>query len=244
MTGSARALVIEDEADTARLVGFHLRGAGFDVQVAQTGAEGLDMAAAWSPQVIVLDVRLPDTDGFEVCARLRKQPAAAGPLGVLMLTAHGLTEDRIKAFELGADDYLTKPFVVRELILRVTSLARRMAAQGAKPPEPPREPVRCGAIEFDPRTLEVRVSGTLVALRPSELRLLQVFLGRPGAVITRQELLEQVWENLVPAGSRVVDVTMHRLRTALGDHAGAIETVCDGGYRLRRDTDRARLTRR
>src|SRR5215470_13968056 len=171
--GSLRALVIEDERDTARLVAFHLRGAGFEVEVAETGGAGLERAAARLPHIVMLDVRLPDTDGFEVCAKLRQKNAVTSAIGVLMLTAHGLAEDRIKAFELGADDYLTKPFVIRELILRATTLSRRIAVPNARVLGAAQQPSRCGVIEFDPRTVEVRVSGTRVALRLTELRLLQ-----------------------------------------------------------------------
>jgi two-component system phosphate regulon response regulator PhoB len=230
-----RALVIEDDRDTARLVSFHLQGAGFEVEVAETGAAGLERAAAWLPHVVMLDVRLPDTSGFDVCVKLRTTSAPTPAIGVLMMTAHALTEDRIKAFELGADDYVTKPFVIRELILRAGALARRMAVLGARGRVPALQPSRCGEIEFDLRTLEVRVSGTLVELRPSELRLLQVFLEQPGEVLRRKQLLRRVWGKSVPADSRVLDVTLHRLRSALGKQAGAIETIHDGGYRLRKD---------
>src|SRR5262245_53627091 len=212
---SLRALVIEDERDTARLVAFHLRGAGFDVEVAETGAAGLERATTWLPHVIMLDVRLPDISGFDVCSELRKQGAATAATGVLMMTAHGLTDDRVKAFELGADDYLIKPFVVRELVLRATALARRTAP----PKSPARQILRCGAIEYDPRTLQVSVAGAVVELRASELRLLQVFLERPGEVFHRKDLLRKAWGNSVPASSRVVDITVYRLRVALGEHA-------------------------
>jgi two-component system phosphate regulon response regulator PhoB len=231
--GQPRALVIDDARDTARLVEFHLQRAGFEVQTAATGAEGLQRAAAWLPRVVMLDVRLPDIDGFEVCAPLRAN-AATEASGVLMLTAHGLAEDRIKAFQLGADDYLTKPFSIRELILRATALARRVPGPAVPGAPPVQRPTRCGEIELDPRTLEVRVSGTRVDLRPAELRLLQVFLENPGAVFSRKALLRRVWGKTGPTNQRVVDVTMHRLRSALGEHAEAIETILAGGYRLRK----------
>jgi len=203
--------------------------------VAETGAAGLERAAAWLPHVVMLDVRLPDTSGFDVCVQLRASNAPTPAIGVLLMTAHALSEDRIKAFELGADDYVTKPFVVRELILRATALARRMAAPGARGRASAVQTSRYGAIEFDRRTLEVRVSGTLVELRPSELRLLQVFLEQPGEVLSRKQLMRRVWGKTVPADSRVLDVTLHRLRNALGEQAAAIETIQDGGYRLRQD---------
>jgi DNA-binding response OmpR family regulator len=148
-----------------------------------------------------------------------------------MLSAHCLMEDRLKALSLGTDDYLTKPFIIRELVLRATALARRIPAAPAPAPEP--QLSRCGAIEFDPRSLEVRVSGTPIELRPRELRLLQVLMERPDAVFTRKYLLQRVWDNSVPASSRVVDVTISRLRSALGQRAVVLETVFDGGYRLR-----------
>src|SRR5262249_7152244 len=122
-------------------------------------------------------------------------------------------------FELGADDYVTKPFVVRELILRASALGRRMAEPGARGRALALQASRCGAIEFDRRTLEVRVSGHLVELRPSELRLLQVFLERPGEVLSRKQLMRRAWGKNVPADSRVLDVTLHRLRSALGEQA-------------------------
>src|SRR5262245_16594594 len=159
------ALIIEDAPDTAHLIDFHLRRAGFEVEIAATGTEGLQRAAEWLPRVVVLDVRLPDIDGFEICAALRKKGSATAAIGVLVLTAHGLTEDRIKAFERGADDFMTKPFSVRELTLRVAGLARRIPERMTGTPPPRLQAARCGAIELDPRTLEVRVSGTPVELR-------------------------------------------------------------------------------
>lgn len=227
------ALVIDDARDTARLIEFHLQRAGFEVQVAETAADGLARAAAWLPRVVVLDVRLPDGDGFAVCAELRKKDSTTADIGVLMLTAHGLTEDRIKAFESGADDFLPKPFSLRELTLRATALARRLPGPAA--PGDPSRFVRCGAIELDLRALEVRVAGARVNLRPAELRLLHVLLDRPGVVFSRKELLARVWDARGPVNRRVVDVTVHRLRSALGEHGAALETILDGGYRLRRD---------
>jgi two-component system phosphate regulon response regulator PhoB len=227
-----RVLVIEDEHDVARLLDFHLRRAGFEVEVASNGADGLARAAARPPQLVVLDVRLPDIDGFEVCARLRAKPATES-VGVLMLTAHGLPEDRVEAFERGADDYMTKPFVARELVLRAGALARRVP--GTRPARTPQPPIRCGVIELDLETLEVRVRGEVVEVRPSEIRLLQLFLEHPGRTFSRKELLVRVWGISGPANERLVDVAVHRARTALGGEGGAIETIVDGGYRLRRE---------
>jgi two-component system phosphate regulon response regulator PhoB len=233
-TPPRRALVIEDERDVARLIDFHLRRAGFEVEVAATGTDGLARASERPPQLVVLDVRLPDIDGFEVCTRLRAQQATES-CGVLMLTAHGLPEDRVEAFERGADDYLTKPFVARELVLRADAVARRVPESAPKSPRPPQAPLRCGVIELDRETLEVRVRGEPCDVRPSEIRLLQLFLEHPGRTFSRKDLLLRVWGISTPANERLVDVAVHRARTALGDEGGAIETIVDGGYRLRRE---------
>ena len=225
--------MIEDARDIARLVDFSLRRAGFEVEVAATGAEGLECAAKRVPNLVLLDVSLPDIDGFEVCSRLRNTEGTES-IGVLMVTAHGLPEDRVRGLECGADDYMTKPFDSRELVLRATAVVRRSPGQSrsVKPPPPP---IRCGVFELELKTLEVRVSGRTVDLRPTEIKLLQVLLENPGITFSRRDLLLRVWNVSGPANERVVDVTMHRLRTALGKAASAIETVLDGGYRLRRD---------
>jgi two-component system, OmpR family, phosphate regulon response regulator PhoB len=228
-----RALVIEDERELARLVDYHLRRAGFEVEVAGTGSEGLARAAEAPPQLIVLDVRLPDIDGFEVCARLRATPATQ-TVGVLMLTANGLAEDRVEGFARGADDYMTKPFSGRELVLRASAVARRVPS-GTSPPAVASTALRSGVIELDRDTLEVRVGGAVVDLRPTEVRLLRVFLEAPGKTYSRKDLLAQVWGVRGPANQRIVDVAMHRLRTGLGEGGAAIETVLEGGYRLRDD---------
>jgi two-component system, OmpR family, phosphate regulon response regulator PhoB len=241
--GPPRGLVVEDDRDSARLVSFHLERAGFEVQRAETGAEAIARARAWHPQVVMLDVRLPDIDGFAVCAALRAAGAALHAPGVLMLTAQGLDEDRVKALELGADDYLVKPFLVRELILRVTALARRVGAPVAADAATPAPILRCGAIELDPRTLAVRVAGAVVELRPAELRLLQLFLHQPGVHFSRKELLDRVWCGELSAGSRAVDITVHRLRRALGAHGAMLETIHEAGYALRAPGPRQPATR-
>jgi DNA-binding response OmpR family regulator len=152
-----------------------------------------------------------------------------------MLTAHGLPEDRVTAFERGADDYLTKPFVARELVLRADAVARRVPGSPSRPTRVPQPPLRCGVIELDLDTLEVRVRGEVVDVRPSEIRLLQVFLEHPGRTFSRKDLLARVWGIKGPANERLVDVAVHRARAALGSEGGAIETIVDGGYRLRRE---------
>jgi two-component system phosphate regulon response regulator PhoB len=230
-----RVLIIDDEPDVARLVEFNLRGAGFDVDRAATAAEGLAKLRAAPPDVLVLDLMLPDQSGYEVCKTLRGEPPTA-EVGVLMLTARGESEDRILGLEVGADDYVVKPFVVREVVLRVTALANRIAERSARPEQPPagRPMLSCGGIEIDQVTHDVRVNGRSVALRPLEYKLLQLLVSDPGRVFSREELLEQVWGMRGDINTRTVDVHVRRLRISLAETADTIETVHGFGYRARR----------
>jgi DNA-binding response OmpR family regulator len=231
----ARVLVVDDERDVCRLLTYSLEQAGFEVQAAATAAEALLAAGRQTPDVIVLDVGLPDLSGVEVCGKLRGD-AQLGEVGVIMLTALGGREDRIVGLEAGADDYVVKPFDVDELVLRVRALARRLSERArAKqaPATPPAATLRSGVLTVDPVTHEVRGDGTLLALRPLEFKLLVTLLGDPGRVFTRAELLRQVWE-IEHGSERTVDVHVRRLRLNLGAWADQIETVPGFGYRARR----------
>jgi two-component system phosphate regulon response regulator PhoB len=239
-------LVVEDEPDVSRLLAFNLRGAGFDVATAGTGADALAAAAAEVPTVVVLDLMLPDTSGFDVCRRLRAG-AATADVGVLMLTARGDEDDRITGLEAGADDYVVKPFSVREIVLRVTALANRIgerrraattataSASGSSSAGEAPALLRCGNVTIDPVTHDVRVDGAAMSLRPLEYKLAATLLAQPGKVFTREELLAEVWDIQGEANTRTVDVHVKRLRTALGSGADVIETVHGFGYRARRD---------
>lgn len=242
-----RVLVVDDEADVARLVAFNLRGAGFVVDEAGTCAEALARASATSPDVVVLDLMLPDGSGHDVCRALRAAPATAD-VGVLMLTALGEADDRIAGLEAGADDYVVKPFVVREIVLRVTALASRLAERRAAPAGDAAPDlgggggdaaaaalVACGPIAIDPVTHEVRVDGGAVQLRPLEFRLLHLLCAHPGRVFSRDELLAEVWGLRGDLNTRTVDVHVRRLRMNLGAGADVIETVHGFGYRARRE---------
>jgi two-component system, OmpR family, phosphate regulon response regulator PhoB len=230
-----RVVIIEDERDVARLLEFNLRGAGFDVLSAGTGAEGITLVQNQHPDVVVLDLMLPDTDGYEVCKALRADSRSA-EVGVLMLTAKGEAEDRILGLEVGADDYVVKPFVVREVVLRVTALANRLAERRARPAASDSSSVlRVGPIELDPVTHDVRIGGVPTQLRPLEYKLLQLLVSDPGRVFSREELLEQVWEMRGDINTRTVDVHVRRLRVSLGPAADVIETVHGFGYRAKRD---------
>ncbi|HEU4734973.1 MAG TPA: response regulator [Kofleriaceae bacterium] len=233
-----RVVIIEDERDVARLLEFNLRSAGFEVSSAGTGAEGIAAVRSKQPDVVVLDLMLPDQSGYEVCKALRADPAV-GDVGVLMLTARGEPEDRILGLEVGADDYVVKPFVVREVVLRVSALANRLAERpgrlGGSDASGASAVLRVGPIELDPVTHEVKISGAPTQLRPLEYKLLQLLVSDPGRVFTREELLEQVWEVRGDINTRTVDVHVRRLRVSLGPAADVIETVHGFGYRARRD---------
>jgi two-component system phosphate regulon response regulator PhoB len=230
-----RVVIIEDERDVARLLEFNLKGAGFEVATGATGAEGLAAAQKTKPDVVVLDLMLPDTSGYEVCKQIRADPQLAD-VGVLMLTAKGEPEDRILGLEVGADDYVVKPFVVREIVLRVTALANRLAERRARPTSSDASGVlKVGPIELDPVTHDVRINGVPTQLRPLEYKLLQLLVSDPGRVFSREELLEQVWEMRGDINTRTVDVHVRRLRVSLGPAADVIETVHGFGYRARRE---------
>jgi len=230
-----RVVIIEDERDVARLLEFNLRSAGFEVTLAATGGEGLAAVRANPPDVIILDLMLPDQSGYDVCKAVRADTAISDT-GVLMLTAKGEAEDRILGLEVGADDYVVKPFVVREVVLRVTAIANRLAERRARPASgDPNGVLKVGPIELDPVTHDVRINGAPTQLRPLEYKLLQLLVSDPGRVFSREELLEQVWEMRGDINTRTVDVHVRRLRVSLGVAADVVETVHGFGYRAKRE---------
>ncbi len=230
-----RVVIIEDERDVARLLEFNLKASGYEVASASTGAEGLALIRSTKPDVVLLDLMLPDQSGYDVCKQIRAD-AATAETGVLMLTAKGEAEDRILGLEVGADDYVVKPFVVREVVLRVTALANRLAERRARPAAgDPSAVIRIATIELDPVTHDVKISGAVTQLRPLEYKLLHLLVSDPGRVFSREELLEQVWEMRGDINTRTVDVHVRRLRVSLGAAADVIETVHGFGYRAKRD---------
>jgi two-component system, OmpR family, response regulator len=215
-----RALVVEDQPKLASLIQRGLSEEGYAVDVAPDGPHALVRATATEYDVIVLDVMLPGFDGFEVCRRLREQTVQAP---VLMLTARDGVDDRIAGLDLGADDYLTKPFAFDELLARLRALTRRGALE--------RTPVLAvGALRLDPRTRQVWRGDEEIDLSAKEFALLETFMRHPGQVLTRFELLEHAWDFAYDNRSNVVDVYVRYLRRKLG--ASAIETVRGAGYRL------------
>jgi DNA-binding response OmpR family regulator len=229
-----RALLVEDEPDVARLLVFNLEQAGYQVTHVERGLDALARARAEQPVVTILDVMLPDMTGFDVCRRLRAQPETAD-VGVLMLTARSDPDDRITGLEVGADDYVVKPFVVREVILRVAALANRIAERKQRQATAaPTSTIRLGPLTIDPVACEVTSGDTRLALRPLELKLLMTLAATPGRVFTREDLLAVVWDIHGAVSTRTVDVHVRRLRASLGDAADMIETVHGFGYRARR----------
>jgi two-component system, OmpR family, response regulator len=215
-----RALVVEDQPKLASLIQRGLSEEGYAVDVAPDGPGALVRATATEYDVIVLDVMLPGFDGFEVCRRLREQTVQAP---VLMLTARDGVDDRIAGLDLGADDYLTKPFAFDELLARLRALTRRGALE--------RTPVLAvGALRLDPRARQVWRGDEKIDLSAKEFALLETFMRHPGQVLSRFELLEHAWDFAYDNRSNVVDVYVRYLRRKLG--ASAIETVRGAGYRL------------
>jgi len=218
-------LVIEDEEDVADLVRYHLRKAKYRVLLAADGAEGAQLAASEKPDAIVLDIMLPKLNGFEVTKRLRADERTAG-IPLLILSAKGETENRIKGLELGADDYLPKPFSPKELLLRLQALLRRKAAPAAG------ENVDAGPFSLDRNSLKVTLDGDRIDLTSTEFKLLSLLIGKAGTIQSREDLLTEVWGYRNTVDTRTVDTHMRRLREKLGDHASCLETVRGEGYRF------------
>jgi two-component system, OmpR family, phosphate regulon response regulator PhoB len=226
---AARILVVEDERDIAALVAYHLTKEGYRVRTAEGGHEALEAARAEKPDLMILDLMLPGFSGYEVLQEMRRRPELM-EVPVVVLTARRDEADRVKGLELGADDYVTKPFSPRELVLRVSAVLRRaqspaVAAGGRT--------LRAGAVVVDLSALRVAVDGYELDLTPTEYRLLVTLLERRGRVQSRQQLLETAWEISARIETRTVDMHVQRLRAKLGDHGGMIETVRGFGYRFR-----------
>ena len=223
----SRILVVEDEPDLAELVAVNLRGAGHDVTVSHDGSTALAEIQRSQPDLVVLDVMLPDISGTEVCRRLRRSPQTVR-LPVIMLTARSDEVDRVVGFEVGADDYVPKPFSPRELVLRVEAILRRTSA--AFESEGP-QAIALGDLVIDVPAHRVEVDGQEVLLTALEFRLLHDLASRAGRVQSRDALLERVWGYSPNVETRTVDTPVKRLREKLGAGAKHIETVRGVGYR-------------
>jgi two-component system phosphate regulon response regulator PhoB len=218
-------LVIEDEKDVSDLVRYHLEKAGFRVLVARSGPEGLEKARSEVPDVIVLDLMLPGMHGEDVCLEL-KSAAPTSAVPVIMLTAKAQPEERVAGLELGADDYVAKPFSPRELVLRIQVVLRRLRSPGIS------DNLVLGPFELDRTNFEVRLDGEKLDLTAIEFKLIAALMDKRGVIVPRGDLLRDVWGYRGSIDSRTVDTHMRRLRIKLGPHADFVETIRGEGYRF------------
>ncbi len=239
-------LIVDDEPDLRELVDFNLKQGGYATAQAPNGKEALELAACLQPRIILLDLNLPDVSGTEVCRRLKADPKTQA-IPILMLTARGTETDRIVGLELGAEDYVVKPFSVRELVLRVDALCRRLDRQSGKQaahgsgqtsaPPGERRVLRAGELELDVDAFLARVAGVEIPLTFLEFRLLVFLIEGRGRVRTRDELLTNVWNTSPEVETRTIDTHIKRVRDKLGAAGEIIETVRGMGYRIRQPGD-------
>jgi two-component system alkaline phosphatase synthesis response regulator PhoP len=219
-------LIVEDEADIAELIQFHIQREGYPTEIVESGADALDAVERLRPALVILDIMLPDVDGLEVCKRLKRSPGARD-VPIIMVTARGEESDIVVGLELGAEDYITKPVSPRVLVARVKTVLRR------------REPdtsgllsVAGGDIVIDPARHNVAINGREVDLTLTQFRLLHFLAQRPGFVRTRDQMVSAVRGEDAVLSSRVIDVHVAALRQKLGTYGDLIETVRGVGYRL------------
>ena len=220
-----KILIIEDEKDLVKLLKYNLEKEGYQVVVALDGEAGLAQFRKEKPQLILLDVMLPKMHGYEVCKAVRLE----SKIPILMLTAKREEVDKILGLELGADDYVTKPFSVREVLARVKAILRRTPGQEAV-----NSSLRLGKLEIDMDRYEVRVAGKDLSLSTKEFDLLKCLIQAQGRVLTREQLLEKVWgvEKSADIDTRTIDQHVARLRDKLGPEADAVSTVKNVGYKF------------
>ena len=219
--------MVEDESDIAEVLSYNLAKEGFQVEVQPRGDAALDTLRRRPPDLVVLDLMLPGLDGLEI-TRTLKRDATTARIPILMLTAKGEELDRVVGLELGADDYVAKPFSPREVVLRIKAILRRREEEASAVGL-----IEAGGLRLDPTAHRLEVRGKDVALTATEFRLLKVLMERQGRVQTRSRLLSDVWGYAEDVDSRTVDTHVRRLRRKLGSEAARLETVIGVGYRLR-----------
>ena len=219
-----RVLIVDDDPDIIKLVTYNLNHAGFHVTSAENGRKAMDTVRKQPPDLIILDLMLPDIDGMEVCRTLRQQQSTR-KIPIIMLTARGEEIDRVIGFELGADDYVQKPFSTRELVLRVKSILRRTKEDHS-------EVLRVGQIQVFPDRRQCFVAGKSITLTVKEFDLLCELIKARGNVLTRESLMDRVWGYHGEATSRTLDTHVRRLREKLGQDGSSVETVRGVGYRI------------
>ncbi|HEY5811640.1 MAG TPA: response regulator transcription factor [Terrimicrobiaceae bacterium] len=218
-------LVVEDEPDVVDLLRNNLTKAGFSVLIASDGLKGLELARKKRPEIIVLDLMLPGMDGYSVCKALKRDPDTE-VLPIIMLTARGEPTERVQGLEMGADDYVTKPFSPRELVLRIQALLRRGRLQSQS------KLVEVGEFHLDKNKFHIGLEGRRLDLTTIEFKLLTVLIERRGRTQSRETLLYDVWGYHNPIDTRTVDTHIRRLREKLGKHSSRLETVRGEGYRF------------
>jgi DNA-binding response OmpR family regulator len=224
-----KILIVDDEPDALEILAFKFKEAGYTPLLAKDGGRAIALARDERPSLVVLDLMLPEVDGLEVCKILRQDPGTSG-IPIIMLTARATEMDRVIGLELGADDYVTKPFSPRELVLRIKKLLARVKAS-----EEPVVHLRFSGLEVDVPKHEVKVDGAHVELTATEFKLLEILARRRGRVQTRDRLLQDVWGYDNPIDSRTVDTHMRRLREKIGHAADYLETIRGVGYRFKAD---------
>ncbi|SDT56165.1 DNA-binding response regulator, OmpR family, contains REC and winged-helix (wHTH) domain [Paenibacillaceae bacterium GAS479] len=221
-----KILVVDDESSIREAVAYALRREGYEIEIATDGQEALDKIETFHPTVMVLDVMMPNVSGFDVCRKLdgRQRPA------ILLLTVKDDIVDKVLGLELGADDYMTKPFDMRELLARVKALSRRGGSVQPMQQEQ-QEVLRLGELTAELFSRAVSIEGKLLDLTPKEFELLVLLMRNPERVYSRELLLENVWDMDFVGGTRTVDIHIQRLRKKLGSHQGIIQTVYGVGYK-------------
>ncbi len=221
-----KIVIIEDERDLAELLAFNLEKEGWQTIIALDGKSGLERVTAELPDIVILDLMLPEMTGTEVCKLLRKQESTA-EIPIIMVTAKGEEIDRVVGFEVGADDYLVKPFSSRELLLRIKAILRR-----SSPDEKVEKSLVLGSLTIDPSRHRVAVLDEEILLTSTEFKLLSTLAERPGRVQSRERLLQDVWGYSSDADTRTVDTHITRLRSKLGEAGDMIITVRGFGYKM------------
>jgi two-component system, OmpR family, phosphate regulon response regulator PhoB len=223
-----KILVVDDEHDVTELLEYKLRHEGYEVKSINDPVLIMGTARQFQPDLLILDIMMPDISGLQICRMLRADPVMKD-IPVIFLTARGETEDRVKGFETGADDYISKPFDTRELLLRIQALFRRLAQQNG---EPAAKTLQIGQVLVDVEKHKLTVKHHEVELTATEFRLLKLLMERKGRVQSRENLLVNVWNYEADIETRTVDTHIRRLREKLGTEAGLIETVRGVGYRV------------
>jgi len=221
-----KILVVDDEPDVTELVTYHLRARGFHVETLNDARASRVKAETLQPDLVILDIMMPHLDGLEICRILRSDKRLS-KTPIVFLTAKSEPQDRIEGFENGADDYISKPFSPKELVLRIEAIFRRLAETPTS-----KGPLRIGGITLEPETHRVFVHESPIELTATEFKLLRLLMERQGRVQTREHLLTTVWNYSADIETRTVDTHVRRLREKLGDQANWIETIRGVGYRI------------